>query len=67
MDKGTHEEHLFQPLQTKNKHFKIAVTFSTGSNGMYKISNKNNKVYFAKSITDKDGFTQITIPQGAFY
>ena len=30
MDKSTHEEHLFQPLQTNNKHFKIAVTFLTG-------------------------------------
>ena len=27
MDKSTHEEHLFQPLQTNNKQFKIAVTF----------------------------------------
>ena len=26
-DKSTHEEHLFQPLQTNNKQFKIAVTF----------------------------------------
>ena len=30
MDKSTHEEHLFQPLQTINKQFKIAVTFLTG-------------------------------------
>ena len=29
MDKSTHEEHLFQPLQLKNKQFKIAVTFLT--------------------------------------
>ena len=27
MDKSTHEEHLSQPLQTRNKHFKKAVTF----------------------------------------
>ena len=27
MDTSTHEEHLFQPLQTNNKQFKIAVTF----------------------------------------
>ena len=27
MVKSTHEEHLFQPLQTNNKQFKIAVTF----------------------------------------
>ena len=29
-DKTTHEEHLSQPLQTKNKQFKTAVTFLTG-------------------------------------
>ena len=27
MDKSIHEEHLFQPLQTNNKQFKIAITF----------------------------------------
>ena len=26
-DKSTHEEYLSQPLQTKNKKFKIVVTF----------------------------------------
>ena len=30
MDKSTHEEHLFQPLQTNNRHFNVAVTFLTG-------------------------------------
>ena len=30
MDKGTHEEHLSQPLQTNNKQFIRAVTFLTG-------------------------------------
>ena len=33
MDKSTHEEYLFQPLQTNNKQFKIAVTFLSGYNG----------------------------------
>ena len=28
MDKSTHEEHLFEPLQTNNKQFKIAVNFN---------------------------------------
>ena len=32
MDKSTHEEHLFQSLQTSNKQFKIAVTLLTGYN-----------------------------------
>ena len=66
MDKSTHEEHLAQPLQTNKKQFKIAMTFLTGYNGINNISNSNNKNYFAKSITDKDGFIQITIPQGAY-
>ena len=61
MDKSTHEEHLSQPLQTNNKQFKIAVTFLTGYNSIFNITEKNNKFYFAKSISD-DGFITITIP-----
>ena len=57
MDKSTHEEHLFQPLQTINKQFKIAVTFLTGYNSIINVTNENNKFYFIKSITDKDGYT----------
>ena len=66
MDRSTHEEHLFQPLQTNNKQFKIAVTFLTGYNGIFNVTNANNKFYFTKSITDKDGFIQITIPPSAY-
>ena len=66
MDKSTHEEHLSQALQTNNKKFKIAVTFLTGYNGIFNVTNANNKFYFTKSITDKDGFIQITIPAGAY-
>ena len=66
MDKSSHEEHLFQPLQTNNKQFKIAVTFLTGYNGIFNVINSNNKFYFMKSITDEDGFIQITIPPGAY-
>ena len=66
MDKSTHEEHLSQRLQTNTKQFKIAVTFSTGYNGIFNVTNANNKFYFTKSITDKDGFIQITIPSGAY-
>ena len=65
MDKPTHEENLFQPLQTYNKQFKIAVTFLTGYNGIFNLTPKNNKFYLIKSITDEDGFIQITIPPGA--
>ena len=66
MNKSTHEEHLSQPLQTNNKQFKVAVTFLTGYNGIFNVTSKNNKFYFIKSITDKDGFIQITIPPGAY-
>ena len=66
MDKSTHEEHLYQPLQTNNKQFKIAVTFLTGYNGIFNVTNSNNKFYFMKSITNEDGFVQITIPPGAY-
>ena len=66
MDESTHEEHLSQPLQTNNKQFKIAVTFLTGYNGIFNLTRKNNKFYFIKSITDEDGYIQITIPPGAY-
>ena len=66
MDKSTHEEHLSQPLQTNIKQFKIAVTFLSGYNGIFNVTNSNNKFYFKKTITDEDGFVQITIPPGAY-
>ena len=66
MDKSIHKEHLFQPLQTNNRHFKIAVTILTGYNGIFNVTAKNNKFYFTKSITDDDGFIQKTIPAGAY-
>ena len=50
MDKSTHEEHLFQPLQTNNKQFKIAVTFLTVYNGIFNVTNENNKFYFSRSM-----------------
>ena len=65
MDKSSHEEHLFQPLQTNNKQFKIAVTFLTGYNGIFNVTTVNNKFYFLKLITDDDHI-QITIPPGAY-
>ena len=65
MDKSTHEEHLSQPLQTNNKQFKIAVTFLTVYNGIFNITNKNNKFYFKKNIIDED-FIQIRIAPGAY-
>ena len=65
MDKSTHEEHLFQPLQTNNKQFKIAVIFLTGYNGIFNVTDKNNKFYFKKAIKDED-FIQIRISKGAY-
>ena len=65
-DKSTHEELLSQPLQTNNKQFKLALTFLTGYNGIFNLTTQNNKFYFLKSITDKDGYIQITIPPGAY-
>ena len=55
MDKSRHEEHLSQPLQTNNKQFKIAITFLTGYNGKFNVTNKNKKFYFTQSIKDEDG------------
>ena len=66
MDKSTHEEHLSQPLQTNKKQFEIAVTFLTGYNGIFNLKNSIIKFYFMKSITDEEGFVQITIPHGAY-
>ena len=66
MDKSTHEEHLFQPLQTNNKQFTIAVTFLSAYNGIFNVTNSNNKLYFTKSITDDDHYIMITIPSGAY-
>ena len=66
MDKSTHKEHSSQPLQTNNKQFKIAITFLSGYNGIFNVKNSNNKFYFKKTISDEDGFVQITIPPGAY-
>ena len=66
LDKPDHEEHLYQPMETNNKHFKIAVIFVSGCNGIFNVTNSNNKFCFMKSMTGADGFVQITIPPGAY-
>ena len=66
MNKSTHEEHLFQPLQTDNKQFKIAVTFLSAYNGIFNVTSKNNKFYFTKSITNDDHYILNTIPPGSY-
>ena len=64
MDKSTHEEHLSQPLQTNNKQFKIAVTFLTSYNGIFNVTNENNKFYFSRSMGGETFW--ITIPPDAY-
>ena len=39
MDKSTREDHLSQLLQTNIKQFKIAITFLTGYNGTFNVTN----------------------------
>ena len=53
-------------MQTNNKRNKVAVTFLTGYNGNFNVTDKNKKICFRKSITDKGSFIQITIPPGAY-
>ena len=64
LDRSTHEEHLSQPLQTDKKQFKIAVTFLTGFNGIFKFIDKNNKFYFARLLTSET--FSINKQQGAY-
>ena len=64
MDKFPHEENFSQPLQPFDQQFKVAVTFFTCYSGMFNVTSKSNKFYFAISI-NQDGFFQITIPHGA--
>ena len=63
-DKPTHEENLAQPLQTRNREFKIAITFLTAYNGIFNVTKKTNNFYIKKQLTGED-FFQITIPPGA--
>ena len=66
MDKSSHEEHLFQPLQTNKKQYKKAVTFLSACNGLFNDTIKNNKFYFSTSIIDENHFNHIIIPSGAY-
>ena len=65
MDKSTHEEHLFQPLQTNNRQFKIAATFLSAYKDIFDVTNRNNNFYFKKALIDVD-FIQIRIPERAY-
>ena len=65
MDMSTHEEHLSVPLQINNRQFKIGVTFHACYNALFNITDKNNKFYFVKSISDEDHI-EITIRSGIY-
>ena len=64
MDESTQEKHLFQPLQTNKKQFKIAVTFLSAYNGIFNVTNSKSKFYFKKTLIEED-FAQIILPHGA--
>ena len=65
MYKSVHEEHLSQPLQTKNKQFQTTVTFLTSYKGVFKASDKNNIFQYKRSISDDD-FKFINKTGGAY-
>ena len=50
MDESTHEEHLYQPIQTNSKQYRIAVTFLTGYNGIFNVTDKNNHFGFKNQL-----------------
>ena len=41
------------------------MTFVAAYNGIFNVTNRNNKFYFNKNLNDED-FIQIRIPEGAF-
>ena len=65
MEKSTHEKHLFQPLQTNNKQYTIAVTFLTGYNEIFRVTQKNILFYFTTAIDD-EYFCFYSILSGAY-
>ena len=42
------------------------MTSLSGCNGIFNVTNSNNKFYFNKTIPDEDGFVQITLPLRAY-
>ena len=65
MEKSTHEEKLSEPLHTKCKQFKIAVTFLTVYNGTFNVTFRNDKFYLTRSIND-DELGKIPIAPGTY-
>ena len=65
MDKSTHEENSFQPLQTNKIQFKTAATFLTRYKGISNVTDQNNKFNFI-SVFEGAEYKVITIPPGAY-
>ena len=58
-------EYLSQPLQTNNKQFKLVVTFLNGYNGIFNVTDKNNKFCFSTFFSEiQQSF--INIPPGVY-
>ena len=47
-------------MQTNIKQFKTAITFRTGYNGIFNVTNSSTKFHFKKKITNEEDFFQIT-------
>ena len=62
----THEKHSSQPLQTNNRQFKRTFRFPIGFNGIFNVTNSNNRFHSQKTITDGDDFMRIFIPPVAY-
>ena len=52
--------------KSKNEQFKMAVTFLTGYNGVFKVTYSKNQLYLKKTTFDGDDFFQIAKPPGAY-
>ena len=50
MDKYTHEQNSCQPLQTYNKHNKLAVSFLIGYNGIFNVRDTNKNIIFLSAF-----------------
>ena len=61
-----HTKSIYFNYYKLKKNFKKTVTFLTGYIGFFKITDKYNKFYFKRTITDGNGFIQIAVPPSAY-
>ena len=60
MNKSTQEENLqYSSTNQIIERFKVAVTFLTGYNGIFNITDKNNKFYY---LTPTNMLKEIILP-----